>query len=100
MRNLYITIFQSVCPPLWDGASCLPPTPAGDLAVIPCMRMYNGEYYTPDRNASRQCKANGSWDIITDHTECSKVLWEDSADISLIIYAAGEFSYHLYSHKS
>jgi hypothetical protein len=43
--------------------------------------------------------ANGSWDIITDYTDCSKVLREDSADFSLIIYAAGELGYHAYSQS-
>jgi hypothetical protein len=92
--NLCFAIFQSLCPPLWDGASCLPPTPTGHLAVIPCMRMNDGEYYTAGRNSSRQCMANGSWDIITDYKDCSKDSRQDSADIYLIIYAAGELCYH------
>ena len=45
--------------------------------------------------------ANGSWDSITDYTDCSKVLREeDSADISLIIYAGGNFGYRVYSCNS
>ena len=38
-------LFQTVCHPLWDGASCVPPTKAGTTAVFPCMTMYNHKYY-------------------------------------------------------
>ena len=41
--------------------------------------------------------ANGSWDNITDYTDCSKVPGEHSAHISLIIYAGGKHGYHVYS---
>ena len=36
-----------VCDPLWDGASCVPPTLAGEPAVFPCMTMYNNKLYSP-----------------------------------------------------
>ena len=39
--------------------------------------------------------ANGSWDIITDYTDCSKDIRQDSAHISLVIYAAGELGYRV-----
>ena len=42
--------FQAVCPPMWDGASCLPPTLAGHTALLPCMTFYDGVFYSP------QCK--------------------------------------------
>ena len=41
-------IFQSVCAPIWDGASCLPPTLAGHTAVLPCMTFYDGVFYSPE----------------------------------------------------
>ena len=44
--------------------------------------------------------ANGSWDSITNYTDCSKDIRQDYAHISLVIYAAGEFSYQVYSHNS
>ena len=37
-----------MCPPLWDNASCIPPTAGGDTAVLPCMRVYAGQYYAAD----------------------------------------------------
>ena len=44
-----------------------------------------------NRNASRQCLGNGSWDTFTDYTECSHYLVQDSSNISLLIYAVGEY---------
>ena len=43
--------------------------------------------------------ANGSWDIITDYTDCSKDIRQDYAHISLIIYAGGKFGF-VYSRNS
>ena len=37
--------FQSVCPPMWDGASCVPPTLEGEDAVFPCMTLFNCKLY-------------------------------------------------------
>ena len=39
---------QDVCPPMWDGASCLPPTLAGHTAVLPCMNSFDGVFYSPE----------------------------------------------------
>ena len=39
---------ESVCLPTWDGASCLPPTLAGHIAVIPCMSFYDGVFYSSE----------------------------------------------------
>ena len=36
----------SVCAPEWDGASCLPPSPASSLAVFPCMTLFNQKLYS------------------------------------------------------
>ena len=47
-KMLLIYSFQGICPPLWDNASCIPPNAGGDTAVIPCMRMYAGQYYAAD----------------------------------------------------
>ena len=44
---VFMPTFQDVCPPLWDGASCLPPTLAGHTAILPCMESYQGIYYSP-----------------------------------------------------
>ena len=43
-----ILISQAVCAPIWDGASCLPPTLAGHTAVLPCMTFYDGVFYSPE----------------------------------------------------
>eukprot|EP00091_Calanus_sinicus_P016415 TRINITY_DN35755_c0_g1_i1.p1 TRINITY_DN35755_c0_g1~~TRINITY_DN35755_c0_g1_i1.p1 ORF type:complete len:120 (+),score=13.48 TRINITY_DN35755_c0_g1_i1:168-527(+) len=68
------------------GQYLLPaPHPAGHTALIPCIATHNGEI----RNASRQCLGNGSWDTLTDYTECSQLVLEDSSNISLLIYAVG-----------
>merc|ERR1719320_2403038 len=72
----------SVCPPLWDGMSCLPPTPAGDQAVLPC-----GDQPSQG-NATRECLINGSWSHITDYSQCQEPLDQVTA-ISLAIYAVG-----------
>ena len=45
------SILQAVCPPTWDGASCLPPTLAGNTAILPCMTFYDGVFY------SSECKS-------------------------------------------
>ena len=37
--------FQNICPPIWDGASCVPPTPESETAVFPCMRIFNYQLY-------------------------------------------------------
>ena len=37
---------QTVCHPLWDGASCVPPTIAGEATSFPCMTMYNNKLYS------------------------------------------------------
>ena len=36
---------QAVCPPMWDGASCLPASLESSLAVFPCMTYYNQQFY-------------------------------------------------------
>ena len=51
-------------------------------------------------NASRKCLHNGTWESITDYTECSlqllDVSTDDSNDISLVIYAVGKFKFHCF----
>ncbi len=36
---------QAACEPIFDTASCLPATPAGEVVVIPCMEVYRGVRY-------------------------------------------------------
>ena len=36
---------QNTCPPVWNGASCSPPTAESDVAVFPCMTLYNCKLY-------------------------------------------------------
>ena len=43
--KLCIWYVQAICPPSWDGASCPPPTLAGQTAVWPCMGEYGGSQY-------------------------------------------------------
>ena len=38
---------QAACPPMWDGASCFPPTLAGQTAILPCMDNFGGTFYSP-----------------------------------------------------
>lgn len=45
---------KAVCPPQWDGASCLPPTQESTLAVFPCMTVFNQQFYNTNDNASRE----------------------------------------------
>ena len=45
-NNVYL---QAVCPPLWDGASCVPPTAALDTATFPCMEIFNFQRYDVTR---------------------------------------------------
>ena len=35
----------TMCPPMWDRASCFPATHAGQMSVIPCMAEFNEVYY-------------------------------------------------------
>ena len=53
---------EKVCGPLWDNASCIPPTPSGQTAVLPCMRMFQGTAYM----------ASGESQIVTNNTNKNK----------------------------
>jgi len=61
---------QAVCAPVWDGASCIPPTLAGNTAILPCMNSYEGIFYSPKYNSSKECLANGTWSGPTDYYDC------------------------------
>jgi len=65
-----LTDHQRLCLPTWDGASCIPPTPAGATAVFPCMSSAFGVDYSPEYNATKHCLANGSWTGPTNYLEC------------------------------
>ena len=45
LKSIYAMFVQAVCGPLWDNASCIPPTLASTAAVFPCMETYNGRRY-------------------------------------------------------
>jgi len=61
---------QAVCPPMWDGASCIPLTLAGDTAVLPCMDSFKGVKYSAFVNASRYCEDDGTWSNQTNYLDC------------------------------
>jgi len=68
---------EVLCPPLWDAASCIPPTLAGYTAVFPCMTMYNNKYYDTTNNATRSCLSTGHWDNLTDYSTCNELCIEE-----------------------
>ena len=59
---------EAVCPPTWDGASCLPPTLAGHTAVIPCMSFYDGVFY------SSECESMTKRQKVQDHPSLHRQL--------------------------
>ena len=61
-----------MCGPLWDNASCIPPTLASTAAVFPCMETYNGRRYP----------ACGEWGL-----ELSNV----DININIIIFGEGAY---------
>jgi len=61
---------QAVCPPMWDGASCIPLTFAGNTAILPCMDSYQGVKYSALYNASRRCEVGGIWSDQTNYLDC------------------------------
>lgn len=49
----------SQCERVWDDVMCWPPTPAGQLVVLPCpIHIKNID---TSKNASRQCMEDGTW---------------------------------------
>jgi len=91
---------DQMCPPLWDNASCVPPIPAGQTAVFPCMRVFRGQDYSPSFNASRKCFSNSSWASTTDYRDCLCNSTKDcmmhqpspennSLEVTIVIYLVG-----------
>merc|ERR1719334_1330297 len=61
----------SKCPPQWDGAAaCIPSTPTNQLAVLPCIEEYDGQFYDTKYNITKECLADGSWNNYTNYTDC------------------------------
>lgn len=58
-RNTMSRVNVSQCVRVWDNIMCWPPTPAGQLAVLPCPSHIKNIDTT--RNASRQCMEDGTW---------------------------------------
>ncbi|XP_023706717.1 diuretic hormone receptor isoform X4 [Cryptotermes secundus] len=58
------------CPNFYDTLLCWPKTPAGTLAVLPCLEELNGIKYDTTQNASRFCHSNGTWDNYTNYKAC------------------------------
>uniref|UniRef100_A0A8W8MS71 Parathyroid hormone/parathyroid hormone-related peptide receptor n=1 Tax=Magallana gigas TaxID=29159 RepID=A0A8W8MS71_MAGGI len=64
-RNMS-TSNESQCVRIWDNIMCWPPTPAGQLAVLPCPSHIRNMDYS--QNASRQCMENGTWFVHPNHS--------------------------------
>ena len=64
---------QDVCSPMWDGASCLPPTMAGDTAVLPCMNSYTHSPGFITCSYSPECNVSTCHNFISQNScECEK----------------------------
>ncbi|KAK7469929.1 hypothetical protein BaRGS_00036033 [Batillaria attramentaria] len=50
--------FGRVCPVIWDGWLCWPPTLAGTTIKQPCPDIY---HFNTSQSAHRQCMRNGTW---------------------------------------
>lgn len=86
---------EPVCLPTWDeyGSSCLPPTPGGKNAVIPCISNVMNDSLS---NATRYCLPTGQWDweetannLACQQSELSENQSEEFVDISIMIYLIG-----------
>uniref|UniRef100_K1Q2Q8 Parathyroid hormone/parathyroid hormone-related peptide receptor n=1 Tax=Magallana gigas TaxID=29159 RepID=K1Q2Q8_MAGGI len=67
------TFNESQCVRIWDNIMCWPPTPAGQLAVLPCPSHirnmdYSQHFMFSLENASRQCMDNGTWFVHPNHS--------------------------------
>merc|ERR1711874_434175 len=82
---------KAVCPPMWDGASCLPPTLESSRAVFPCMTVFNQQFYNTRDNASRECTDGGMWEEKTNYTQCEIIFRspDELLDLSVYIYTTG-----------
>jgi len=64
---------DTACRPQWDGvAACVPSSPAGQLAQLPCMAEYQGKFFNTSYNITKKCMEDGSWNNYTDYTQCLK----------------------------
>jgi len=89
---------EPICHPTWDEyeASCLPPTPGGRIAIIPCMLNTKDNLNKTFVNATRHCLPTGQWDLTetTNNLAChqnklSENQSEEGVDISIMIYLIG-----------
>lgn len=53
------TGFGLLCPQVWDGIMCWPPTPAGSVHEQPCAEYFAG--FDHQANASKLCLSRGEW---------------------------------------
>ncbi|XP_052681857.1 secretin receptor-like isoform X2 [Crassostrea angulata] len=64
-RNMS-TSNESQCVRVWDNVMCWPPTPAGQLAILPCPSHIRN--IDTSQNASRQCMEDGTWFVHPNHS--------------------------------
>jgi len=59
------------CPPQWDGVTaCIPSAPVNQLAILPCIKEYDGQFFDTKYNISKICLEEGKWDNYTNYTDC------------------------------
>ena len=77
-----------MCPPLWDNASCIPPTAGGDTAVLPCMRMYAGQYYDAG-SKYKEYVMLGCQSFQLDYAVCEKEKMKFAYELHILIVVPG-----------
>ncbi|XP_054286869.1 diuretic hormone receptor-like isoform X2 [Macrosteles quadrilineatus] len=65
---------RKLCPRLWDGLLCWPPTKPGTLVSLPCFEELNGIKYDTSKNATRWCERDLTWDNATNYTACHNLV--------------------------
>ncbi|XP_013771881.1 diuretic hormone receptor-like [Limulus polyphemus] len=65
------------CNAVWDGISCWPPTPGGQIVEISCFEELNEIAYDRSQNATRLCLENGTWASRADYSRCQPLLIDE-----------------------
>ncbi|XP_046678521.1 diuretic hormone receptor-like [Homalodisca vitripennis] len=94
LSHLESTTLEALCPRMWDGLLCWPPTPPATLARLPCFAELNGIKYDTSKNATRWCHADYMWDNVTNYTACHNLLGEEGefvpgVEVTTAIYFMG-----------
>ncbi|XP_011493880.1 PREDICTED: diuretic hormone receptor-like [Ceratosolen solmsi marchali] len=82
------------CLASWDSLLCWPRTRVGSLAVQPCFEELHGIEYDSSQNASRWCRANGTWDSYSNYSQCKELRLtppdaENGVEITTQLYFVG-----------